>query len=234
MDDTIRHPGDFHLCHDCLEGIESSIALLRERVASPAIGFLVAAGASGDEAANLVDSLWADLLSRGASGVPRIARYDGSCSFQTWFNSVALNKLLTRKRQQRRWQDLIPGRIGTNPDGSDALGAGSMADPEADEPETALLVELMREAIEHAFQSCGPEDFVLLQLKHCDGLRGTELATMFGCDASVISRRLEKAQAQIAASTLWKIRQADPWLELKWPDFVELCRTATPACFGLG
>ena len=74
---------------------------------------------------------------------------------------------------------------------------------------------------------------MLLQLKHCDGLRGAELGKMFGCDESVISRRLDKAQERIAAMTLWKIRQTDPWLELKWTDFLELCRSATPSCFGL-
>ena len=28
------------------------------------------------------------------------------------------------------------------------------------------------------------------------------------------------------------VRAKDPWLDLKWDDFMDLCRVATPACFG--
>lgn len=237
MDYDSRHLSDFHLCQECIEGKVSAIALLQNDFGIPTSSFLVGAGALPHEAKEVVDSLWADLLTPvGDQPVP-LRRYDGSCALQTWLNTVALNRLLTRKRKEHRWDKLISERVGVSGNGEadeeGELPAGCRVDLSDAGPAEAPLIEIMRAAVETAFLSCEPEDFVLLQLKHCDGLLGVELGRMFDCHESVISRRLEKAQATIASATLEKVRQRDAWLELKWPDFMELCRTATPACFGL-
>ncbi len=225
-----QHLGDFNLCHDCLEGKAEGKAMaitrLQKEFGPVTTSYLKGAGASLYEAIEVVDSLWADLIHPAGGRQPRLSRYDGSCALQTWLNTVALNELLSIKRRQQRWDKLMPARVEEQP-------ADWHADPGASEAVEAPLIEIMQTAVETAFLSCEPEDFVLLQLKHCDGLRGAELGLMFGCDESVISRRIDKAQSHIASMTLWKVRQTDPWLELKWTDFVDLCRTATPACFGL-
>lgn len=236
MDHDSRYLSDFHLCHECIEGKLSAIAQLQKDHGPVTTSYLIGAGALPAEAKEVVDSLWADVLTRVGDRPPRLQRYDGSCALQTWLNTVALNRLLTHKRKDRRWEKLIPERVGAQKagerDSDNELPAGFRVDLEDGEPAEAPLIEIMRAAVETAFLTCEPEDFVLLQLKHCDGLRGAELGRMFGCHESVISRRLDKAQEIIAAATLQKVRQSDPWLELKWPDFMELCRSATPACFG--
>jgi len=230
----VDHLSDFDLCHQCMEGDPRAIETLRRRSSGHATAYLVHAGGAPDEARELVERLWADLLAPPAEGLPRMSHYHGRCAFQTWFNTVALNKLITKKRKQARWQKLFPVSIDSGRDGeTPLLPPGGLAESDATEPDQALLLELLRDAIEHALRNCDPEDFVLLQLSHLDGLLGKELAVIFGCAPSGISRRLEKAQAHIAAETLWKIRQQDPWLELRWEDFVTLCRTATPAALGL-
>ena len=89
----------------------------------------------------------------------------------------------------------------------------------------------MRTAVESAFLNCDAEDFVLLQLAHCDELKLRELAVMFRCDNGTISRRLERAQQGINAATMARVKARDPWLELRWEDFVELCHSASPAFF---
>jgi RNA polymerase sigma factor (sigma-70 family) len=184
-----------------------------------------------------VDSLWADLLAPVGNRPPRLLHYDGSCALQTWLNTVALNELLTVKRTEKRRKRLIDPNFDSYDEKRESSAgepsAAPHAEPESLEFREAPLVKIMHVAVETAFLSCEPEDFVLLQLKHCDGLRGTELARMFGCNESMISRRLDEAQERIAAVTLEKVRETDEWLDLKWEDFVELCRTATPACFGL-
>jgi RNA polymerase sigma factor (sigma-70 family) len=236
VDHDSRNLSDFQLCHECLEGKVSAIAQLQKEYGPVTISYLVGAGARPSEASEVVNSLWADLLAPVGDRLPRLGRYDGSCALQTWLNTVALNRLLTRKRTEQRWDRLIPAHVGGNGadgEGEDELPRGWRTDVDDSEPGEAPLIEIMRVAVETAFLTCEPEDFVLLQLKHCDGLLGAELGLMFGCDASVISRRIDKAENHIAAATLWQVRQTDPWLELKWTDFVELCRTATPACFGL-
>jgi len=232
VDENSPHLADFHFCHDCLEGDHAAITELQKRFGPSTEAYLVGAGAEAEEAIEVVASLWADLLAPSGDQPPRLARYSGLSSLRTWLNAVALNSMLARKRsEQRRLRHIAPQ--GHTAEGEEERSHASMADPDAAVPGDPPLIEIMRDSLERAFLECEPEDFVILQLKHCDGIRGTELAVMFGCDETVISRRLTKAQQHIGAVTLLQIRQTDPWLELKWEDFVELCRTATPACFGL-
>ena len=234
MDQISNYLGDFDLCHACLGGEESSIARLQKQFAPTTASYLIGAGAHPSEAIEVVDGLWADLLVPAGDRPPRLARYNGTCALQTWLNRVALNELITRKRKEQRWQKLIPERLDSPVEAGRTNGREPwQAESAVSGFDEAPLLALMKEAVENAFLSCEPEDFVLLQLKHCDGLLGSELGAMFGCDASVISRRLDRAQEHIARMTLLKVRQTDPWLELQWSDFVELCASATPACFGL-
>lgn len=229
MDHDSRHLSDFHLCHECLEGKSSAIAQFRKGFEAVTTSYLIGAGAVRKEAMEVVGCLWADLLMPNGDRPPRLRGYDGSCALQTWLNTVALNRLLSIKRKKRRWEKLI-----VEGDRDDAVGMRkSRVQSDLDELAEAPLIAIMRTAVETAFLSCEPEDFVLLQLKHCDRLHIAELGVMFGCHESVISRRIDRAEARIAATTLQKIRQTDPWLELKWSDFMDLCRVATPACFGL-
>lgn len=234
MNHDSLHLADLNLAQKCCEADEPSIALLLERFGAATGIYLMRAGARPEEAREVVGSLWADLLASAGDRPLRLLRYDGSCALQTWLNTVALNKLLTRKRTEQRWQRLAPLSVSEFQAGqTEEREPGWLADPGGAEAAEAPLIEIMRTAIEEAFLACDPEDFVVLQLAHCDGLHQAELGTIFGCDASVISRRLKKAQEKIAAATLSKIRQTDPWLDLQWEDFTELCRAATPACFGL-
>lgn len=234
MDNDARHLNDFHLCHECLEGKSSAIEALQKEFGVVTSSFLMGSGARAQEAREVVDGLWADLLAPVEGGVPRLSRYDGSCALQTWLNTVALNLLLTRKRKESRWNKLVdrldaPAREGEV--GTESM-AGRLADASPDEATEAPIIEIIRIAVETAFNTCDPEDFVLLQLRYCDGLLGAELGRMFGCHESKISRRIDKAEEIIAAATIEKIRESDPWLELKWTDFLDLCRTARPSCFG--
>lgn len=199
------------------------------------IQFLVRSGAPPDEALEFCKSLLTDLVVPKESRKPRLARYEGLSSIDTWLHSVALNGYVDRIRRKERehavMQTTVPPCASET---DDELEPAWAMDPKAGEISDAPLLHLMIDAIESAFKSCTPEDFVLLQLSHCDGLLGKELAVMFRCHPAQISRRLELAQKEIAASVRQHIRQTDPWLDLKWEDFTELCRTSTPTCFGLG
>ena len=68
----------------------------------------------------------------------------------------------------------------------------------------------MRGAVEAAFRECDPQDFVLVQLAHANGLLGRELARMFSCSEAKISRDLERAKSKIAAATMGCVRAQDP------------------------
>lgn len=207
---------------------------MQEFYDGPVANFLIGVGASAHEAHEITDSLWGHCLSSDAAGQPRLARYGGGCALQTWLNTVALNRLVSWKRREETWHRLAPERLPavSEIDGDDHEPAW-MADGHPTQSVEAPLLHLMREAIEVAFTTCPAEDFVLLQLAHTDNLRVVELAKMFDCGIATISRNVAKAGEGIAETTIRYIKATDPWLDLKWEDFIELCGSASPACFGV-
>jgi RNA polymerase sigma factor (sigma-70 family) len=231
VDHDTRHFADYQLAQHCLDGNAVAIAALQRQCGSSVAAYLLRAGALPHEAEDFARSLWADVLTATEERAARLRRYNGTCAIQTWLNAVALNRLLTYKRSVKRRREQAPVTVGARDDESyrEEWPASGEPSGDADPP----LIEIMQSAIEQAFRECEPEEFVLLQLAHCDRLKGAELAVIFGCDAGAISRRIKKAEAKIASSTLRHVRSADPWLDLKWEDFAELCRAATPACFGV-
>ena len=234
MDEHVRHLNDFHLAQKCLAGDREALAWLDGHLGNVVTSYLVRLGATREEAQELSKGLLTELVAPIGERPPRLLRYSGDSSLDTWLHAVVLNKWISRKRQEDRWRKLLPVTLTpTDPESENEFEPGWAGDRSHAEPSDAPLLTLMREAIEEAFRSCSAESFVLLQLAHCDGLRTSELATMFGCAGSQISRRLSKAEKQIATATLHYVRLTDPWLELTWADFTELCRTATPACFGV-
>ncbi len=218
-----KNLSDFTLVEACLEHDAGALARLRQTYREPVTAYLVKAGAHAVEGREIVEMLWGDLLSPAAGGRIRLSRYDGSCALLTWLNTVAINAMLTRKRIDGRRE-----RRFISSDAGDHAEAGEQA-----AMMEAPLIELMREAVEFAFQNCSAEDFVLLQLEYCDQLEREDLARMFGCSKATVSRRLESARMSVEERTMDYVRERDPWLELRWEDFLELCRTATPACFGI-
>lgn len=232
----LPHPEDFYLAQKCLEGDEQAIATFQERHSATTHSYLLSRGATPAEAREIVDSLWADCLIRTPTRAPRISGYQGASSLQTWLNVVAVNNFLTSRRSQARTNKLMPLRIH-GPAGGDPEENGgedsSLAYADHGRPHTeAPVIAMLRQAIEKAFQMCSPEDFVLLQLFHCDEIKQQELAKIWGCDAATISRKLKRAGAEVSSRVIEHVRATDPYLELQWSDFLELCRVANPACFG--
>lgn len=236
MLERLPHPEDFNLAQRCLEGEECAIVEFQERHGSVVQAFLLSRGATPAEAQEIVDSLWADCLVGAAERRPRIAGYHGASSLQTWLNVVAMNTFLTLRRNQARTNKLMPVRVHDTAEGDGEGRPGSeaplqMADEQRNSTEEPVIA-MLRQAIEQAFERCTPEDFVLLQLTHCDGILQQDLAKIWGCDAATISRKLKRAGAEVAARIIEYVGANDPYLEIEWSDFLELCRVANPACFG--
>lgn len=229
MLDTLPFPDDFLLAQQCLEGDALAIRRLEDSHGKVIAGYLRHAGANEDEAAELTSRLWADVLGPRPDRAPRLATYAGNSSLLTWLKAVGLNNLVQLKRRRVRTLDIDPRA----PEDIETTGSVKPSAAEMPDPDAAPLLEIMRGAVETAFRQCDPEAFVLVQLAHANGLLGREIALMYGCAESTISRRLEEARQSIADATLAYVRQRDPWLELKWADFLDLCRVVSPACFGV-
>ncbi len=222
-----------------MEGKTSALAYFQQAYQEPLLAFLQSSGALPHEAGEIVTELWSDCIASQPGGMPKLARYNGACALRTFLNTITLNTLLTRRRKEKRWENLLSADAADAETESDAAphaerdAPGAEAKAEGADPVEPPLLAIMREAIQAAFMACPAEDFVLLQLARMDGLHALELSKMFNRATGSISRDVQRAGQEIAEATLQYIKATDPWLELKWEDFLELCHTASPACFGL-
>ena len=231
MLDVLPFPDDFLLAQKCLEGEPLAIRHLEQTHRINLVNYLIHAGAAPEEARELTDELWADCLAERPERQPRLATYAGNSPLQTWLKAVVLNNLVQMKRRQNRVRQVAMDDAPLD----DAVAAEKRAPSSTERSDSAEapLLEIMRGAVEAAFRECDAEDFVLVQLAHANGLLGRELARMFSCSEAKISRSLGDARQRIVTSTLRYVRARDPWLELKWEDFIELCGVVSPACFGI-
>jgi RNA polymerase sigma factor (sigma-70 family) len=216
---------DFDLAQRCLEGDTAAIAKLRDSYTPSLVAYLRQKGGSEILAEEVTGWLWADILGERVGYRPRLANYAGQAALKTWLCTVALNRLIQRQRYELTRTRFLE-------EGFDLEKLGPFPG-DTGEPVEAPLIELMRAAVSAAFLECPPADFVMLQLAHVDQLHQAELAKMFGCSRAKIGRDLEEAAKKMADVTLNHIRKQDPWLVLKWEDFVELCQVASPSCFGM-
>ena len=81
----------------------------------------------------------------------------------------------------------------------------------------------MNSALTDALKKCPAQILVMLELVYINGLMQREVAQMWGWTDSKVSRALAAGMQTISEGTLRAVKQADPWLELRWEDFVELC-----------
>lgn len=225
VSEDLPFPSDFSFAQRCLEGDASAIVEFRQKYGPAVQTFLQKSGGNETDARDVTEWLWADCLAERPTRRPRLATYAGKASLKSWLCTLALNRLiaLRRSREAREKYELSGLDL-------DRIGDPSEDTPSADSE--APLVELIRNAVEAGFQECPAEDFVLLQLAHMDRLHLMELAQMFDCSKSKIDRDLDRAGRKVAEATMRYVRAKDPWLDLKWDDFMDLCRVATPACFG--
>ena len=215
-----QYVADFSLVERCLQNDAAALAELQRENRGPVAAFLSAKGASHLEAQETVDLLWGDLVTPTATGRSPLGRYNGQCSILTYVSIVALNKLYDRKKVGGRHDRRFPSRESV--EFAEPAGESRLKD--------YPLIELIRAAVEFGFQQCDAEDFVIVHLQYYDGLERDDLMRMFRCSESTIYRKLEAARETLRKSALSYIRERDPWLELRWEDFLELCQTTTLNC----
>lgn len=212
----------FTLVQRCLEGDPEAIVTLQQEYEPTLIGYLIRSGASESDASEIVGNLWGDCMVGDATHPPRFEKYHGKCPLLVWLKTVALNALIDLKRRETRFRAIEDSVVaaGGHGESGDGLLPASMAQPATEAP----LLEIMRNALLAALAKCPAQSFVMLQLVYLNGLTQREVAQAWGWHESKLSRTLESATELIATETLRAVKAADPWIELGWDDFVELCR----------
>ncbi|MBV9127708.1 MAG: sigma-70 family RNA polymerase sigma factor [Verrucomicrobia bacterium] len=231
---------DRRLVEHCLHGEASAWQRLRVGLQEPLRSILLGRGATSTEAADLLGDLWADCLGgRNGSAEGLLCKYHGQCALITWLATVATHRLVDLKRRQR-FVGQLPAAVGGGGNGGgDSSELTAQIDPfagvAAPEPERAPaeapLLELMLAALRHALSKRTPEERVMLRLVYLEAIPQRVLARMWSWHESKVSRALDAAMERIREDALGHVRRADPWLELSWTDFLQLCEASNKPLF---
>jgi RNA polymerase sigma factor (sigma-70 family) len=212
-----QHQKDLLFVDRVLNGCDDAVRCLRSRYQTSIIGTLCGRGASKTEAEDLVADLWSDCFgARDASG-SILRQYQGRCALSSWLITIATHRLIDLKRRQGFRGDLVQET------GGKIHSFDSLPGPAHGAGEPALSALLLR-AIRCALMSCDAEAVLMLKLVHLHRISQRELARMWQWHESTVSRTLEVARKQIKEVALEEVKRIDPWLELNWSDFSELCR----------
>jgi RNA polymerase sigma factor (sigma-70 family) len=218
----VRYPDDLELAEAALEGDAGAVGNVKGLLQGSSLkGWLVRRGASGTEAEDLLADLFTDCFGgeKAKGGVHRLlGKFNGGCKLESFLRRVALNRLIGLKRKAKPTVS-----IEGDTDDEDGPSQGErLAAPAVVVSEDAV-VDVLREAVLGAFANVDQEKFVLFRLAHSYRLSQKKIGEMWGWHASKVSRNLSALGEELRESILAKVREADPWLELEWVDFLELC-----------
>ena len=214
-----RHEQDLGFVQRVLSGEASAATELRSRYHGKLVGVLRSRGANQTEAEDLVADLWTDCFGARTNRPTLLTKYQGRCALESWLLTVATNRLVDLKRRQSFRVDVPP-----SPDSPEDF-FDRRPQPEKLTSEKPLL-NLLREAIQRAFAKQDEDAVLMLKLVHLHQLSQREISRMWGWHESKVSRTLDTARQSVAKIILFELKKVDPWLELRWEDFVELCATS--------
>lgn len=216
-----RHEQDLAFVQRVLSGEPAAAAELRSRYHGKLVGVLRGRGANQTEAEDLVADLWTDCFAARENRPTLLTKYQGRCALESWLLTVATHRLVDLKRRQGFRVD-----VGNNNSDSPDDFFDRRPQPEKPTSEKQLL-HLLRGAIDVAFGKQEADAVLMLKLVHLHQLTQREIARMWGWHESKVSRTLEVTRQSVARIILLELKKADPWLELRWEDFVELCAGST-------
>jgi RNA polymerase sigma factor (sigma-70 family) len=215
-----RHEEDLAFVQRVLAGEPPAAAELRSRYQGKLVGVLRARGANQTEAEDLVADLWTDCFAPRGDRPTLLTKYQGRCALESWLLTVATNRLVDLKRRQSFRVDVPP-----SPDSPEDFFE-RRPHPEKPTSEKPLL-NLLRDAIKRAFAKQDADAVLMLKLVHVHELSQREISRMWGWHESKVSRTLDTTRQSVAKIILFELKKVDPWLELRWEDFVELCATSS-------
>jgi RNA polymerase sigma-70 factor len=211
---------DLRLAASCANGDPAACESFERQFQESIRKVLLGRGATQNEAEDLARSLLSDCVMGQAGRPPLLKLYHGRCSLKNWILTCATNRLIDLKRSDK-FRGSLPVFDGETL--TDALN--SLPAPASARIEPALT-DMLRTALVGALAACSPEDRLMLRVVYLEGLTQREVARMWCCHESSVSRKLEDAMQTIADLTMRGVKQKDPWLVLQWEDFLEMCEAS--------
>ena len=219
----LRYAEDLDLVDRAVSGDVAAVRDFQETYRPLLERLLMSRGVDRLQAEDLVADIIAECFGAGKNGQtrPLIEKFEGRSSLSTWMIRITWNRWLDLKRR-----DKFRGELPSYDDDDDRLGdqfdrvAGNNPD---DELLDSDLSELMGRASREAFDSLGPDVLLMMKLSYLHGVSQANIARMWQCDQTRVSRSLTAAREQVAVVTMRRIREADSSLMLEWEDFQKLC-----------
>lgn len=211
-----NHEGDLEFAARVLAADSGAAAQLAARYHGKLVAVLCSRGASRTEAEDLVADLWSDCFVTSADQRPLLSKYQGRSSLESWLTTVAMHRLVDLKRRQSFRVD-VPASANAAEDFLERTPQSGA--PLREEP----LFTMLEHAIHESFSRADAEDVLMLRLVHLYALTQREVGRMWGWHESKVSRTLDAARTAVGQSILAELKRTDPWLDLRWEDFVDLC-----------
>lgn len=219
----LRHAEDLSLVDRAVAGEPDAVREFEETYRPLLERVLMSRGVDRVHAEDLVADIVAECFGAGKHGQtrPLLEKFEGRSSLSTWMIRTTWNRWLDLKRRDK-FRGELPTYNDDDERGGDQFDRVAGIDP-ADSLLDEDLSELMGRAIREAFDSLGPDVLLMLKLSYLHGVSQANIARMWQCDQTRVSRSLTAAREQVATVTMKKIREADSSLNLEWEDFQKLC-----------
>lgn len=204
------HLRDVDLVQRCLEGDDAAVEELRGHEFASLSHVLLGSGATPTDVEDLLSGLLAECVVGRNGCEPLLARYTGRSPLAAWLRAIAVNRWISLKRSLAARSRAVD-RLAAETTHSVAFRGPSE------------IRRILSQAVKSALAACDSETLVLLQLIHVHKLRQRQICGVWGWDQSKMSRRMKEASDRISSAILHAIKEADPLLEIRWEDVLELC-----------
>jgi len=171
------------------------------------------------EVEECVGDLWSDCFGGTNTKPALLTRFTGDGPLRAWLITVGLHRLIDLARRKRFRREVSADEKTSSPNSIDKIPAGNGLSADAD------LVSLLRTSFKKAFARSNRQQLLLLCLVHLHGIKQKELADIYGCNESTISRWLDGTRKQIYDDTLRGVEALDAAIGLDWREIVQLCET---------
>jgi len=215
-----QHKDDWTQVQQYLSGETRILEDLIEKCGPAVRKNLIRRGATPAEAEELTANLWSDCVPDPDNQAGLLEKYTGQTALQSWLLTVATRRLIDFKRRQRF---TVSADHPAQEETVYQLQERAAAPPDAAREDS--LLELLHRSLRQALDRAAPQDLLMLRLVHLHGLTQREICRMWGWHETKVSRCLNQTMRFIQQETLRQTKQSDPWLQLTWQDFLDLCET---------
>jgi RNA polymerase sigma-70 factor (ECF subfamily) len=167
--------------HGNMDAFEQLIQRYDKRVFTIAAGYVHSAEDAKD--------IYQEVFMRVYRGLPK---FESRSEFGTWLYRITTNVCLTYRARRRR----EPSVFGRDHDTEEAHGAHPSLNDETSARRMGEDDEISRR-VEKALDRLSPRQRLVFTLRHYDGRKLAEIATMLGCSVGTVKKYLFEATARL-------------------------------------